>query len=363
MTAPSTTTLPAESDSAALSARVTTVVVAYNGRDVIGDCLAALLQSDDASSILVFDNASVDGTVELVRREFPGVQVIASDVNLGYGEACNRAARFSTSEYLAVINQDAIARPGWTAALAQVLDGDSTIGIATAKVLIKGAPDLVNACGNVPHYTGITTCRGFGRPSLQFDTVEDVPAISGAAFLIRRSLLLDLGGFDGDFFLYFEDTDLSLRLQLAGYRCVHVPTATVLHDFEPRFSAAKLQLLERNRAVSWLKIFDWRTLAILSPALLLTEVLVLAYSVRRGPRCLAAKLRASGSVLRDWQVVLERRRAVQATRRRRDSDLIAVCAPQLELGELGAGDDQTAVRAVNAFFRAWNRVARAAIHW
>ena len=344
--------------------RIMTVVVAYNGAAVIGDCLQSLIDAgSEPGDILVIDNASSDGTPELVRMRFPKVRLVVSSTNVGYGEAINEASRLSTTEYLAVINQDAVAMPGWAGELAQALDARPDAGMATAKVLIRANPSVVNAAGNNPHFTGITPCRGFGQPSADFRTVEEVPAISGAAFLVRRELLLELGGFDASFFLYFEDTDLSLRMRLAGHPCVLAPAAEVLHEFAPSFSPAKLLWLERNRLTAWFKIFRWRTLVLLAPALLLTELIVLAYAASRGSKSVAAKVRAYREILDRLPATLASRSRVQASRRLSDSELLPGLDDELDVQEMGHGLGRLAMIVVNPFFRAWYRLARSIVSW
>jgi GT2 family glycosyltransferase len=242
---------------------VSAIVVTYRGHLYVDRCLSSLAAgSCGPAEILVVDNGSGDGTAEAVAERFPDVRLLANGRNLGYGGACNLAAAASHSEYLAIVNQDVESTPGWIDALVTALEHHPEAGLATPTVLIRDE-SRVNACGNAPHYTGITVCRGYGRAIGGSAHPQEVPAISGAAFVVRRSVYEALGGFDAAFFLYFEDTDLSLRAQLAGWRCLWVPTAVVLHDFAPHFSAEKVFLLERNRWMSWLKLFRWRTLALL----------------------------------------------------------------------------------------------------
>lgn len=345
----------------ATPSRVALVVVTYNGRDLVEDCLASL--SDGPARVMVVDNASADGTVDFIRQRFPLVEVLALDANAGYGEACNRAIAGCGEEYIAVLNQDAVALPGWLDHLVSALDADPAAALATPKILLRRQPDRINACGNSPHFSGITPCRGFNADSAAYGACEQVAAISGAAFVVRRSALEAMGGFDARFFMYFEDTDLSLRAYLAGFHCLYVSDATVLHDFEPRFSAAKLYLLERNRHLSWLKIFRWRTLGVLAPALLLIELLVFGYSLLRGPRCALAKVRAWAAVLRAMPALLAARRGVQATRRAPDAAILARCGAELDVDELSHGAGSLVMAAVNPFFRLWFSLARALVAW
>jgi len=266
------------------SRSATVVIVTYNGSAHIRACLASLLEGGvQAQRVLVVDNASSDGTVELVRREFPSVRVQPGARNVGYGAAGNQGATISQSEYLVVMNQDVVCTTDWVSRLVAALEDDPTAALATPKILIRDDPYRINACGNAPHFTGITTCRGYGYPASDFAIREEVAAVSGAAFMMRRSVFEALGGFDESFFLYLEDTDLSLRAVLAGHRCLYVPSATVLHEFEPRFSEDKLFFLERNRHMMLLKLYRWRTLLLMLPALVLTEAAVWGYAALGGP--------------------------------------------------------------------------------
>ncbi len=166
----------------------------------------------------------------MLRGEFPNVRVVRADRNLGYGGGVNLAARLSAGEFLAVLNQDAVSGPGWVDGLVEALDDDPTAAIASPKILLRQDPGRVNACGNTPHYTGITTCRGYGRASRDFTRVETVPAVSGAAFVVRRAVFEELGGFDEGYRLYGEDIDLAYRAMQAGWERWYVPQAVVRHE-------------------------------------------------------------------------------------------------------------------------------------
>jgi len=317
----------------------------------------------EQAEVVVIDNASTDGTTELVSHEFPWVRIIKSERNVGYGSACNTAAAQSKAEYIAVVNQDVISTLGWIDRLVTALDQSPEAALATPKILLKSDPGRINACGNAPHYTGITPCRGYNRPASEYCRLEEVPAVSGAAFVIRRSAFESLGGFDSSFFLYFEDTDLSLRARLAGYRCLCVPDAVVLHDFAPRFSADKIFFIEANRHATWIKLFRWRTLLILAPALILTELSVWAYCLVRGPRCLAAKTRALYRFLSTLPAILQSRRSAQMLRRVADGDLMAACSSRLQLEEIELGVGRPLSAAINTVYSWWYGCAVVLVKW
>lgn len=342
---------------------VSAVVVTHNGARHIGACLRSLLGAGGVAEVVVVDNASADGTAELVRREFPRARVVAIGRNLGYGEACNLGVRLAGGEYVAIVNQDVVARPGWAERLVEALAADPGAALATPKILVRGAPDRINACGNAPHYTGITPCRGYNRPAQEYGEREEVGAVSGAAFVARRAVFEALGGFDPSFFMYLEDTDLSLRARLAGYRCLYVPGAVVEHEFSPSFAAEKIYWLERNRPAMLLKLYRWPTLVALAPALLLAELAVWGYCLLRGRSWVGAKLRAYAWVAGHLGAILAARWRTQRWRRVPDRALLACCTAELELEELRHPVGRVGMGAMNPLLRGWHRVVLGVARW
>ena len=131
--------------------------------------------------------------------------------------------------------------------------------------------------------------------------------ICGAAFVLRRELFEQLGGFEPSFFMFFEDTDLSLRLRCLGLRCLAVPASRVRHDYKPAFTNDKIFYLERNRYLSLLSLMSsWAFVAML-PCLVFMEVAVGGYCMMRGRQTLKAKARAWQDVARKLSWVRERR--------------------------------------------------------
>ncbi|MFN8537440.1 MAG: glycosyltransferase family 2 protein [Thermomicrobiales bacterium] len=206
-------------------------------------------------------------------------------------------------------------RADWLRELVLALDAHPEAGLATPKILMIDEPSLVNTCGNSITITGLTFCRGLDEPAASFDQLEAVSAVSGAAFVIRRSVLEAIGGFDEDFFMYFEETDLSLRAALAGFACLYVPTSVILHKYDFRFSAQKCFYQERNRYFSLLKTLRWRTLLALLPALLIAEAIAWGYAGLQGRAHLRGKLRSHAWLFTNLRRILAKREATQRLRR------------------------------------------------
>ena len=207
------------------------IIVNYNGRPHLERCLTSLRESQtEGYEIILIDNASTDDSVAYVAQTFPEVHILSSPVNGGFGQGNNAGVCQTQSRYLIFLNPDTEVTPGWATALIAALEANPQVGLVTSKILLMQTPKQINTCGNVIHTTGLTLCRGMGMPRQHYARHETVNAISGAAFAMRRELFEALGGFDEIFFLYMEDTDLSLRARLAGYQCLYVPDSVVYHD-------------------------------------------------------------------------------------------------------------------------------------
>lgn len=336
---------------------VSIIVVNYNGGDRLLTCVQSLVSDPKRgdSDIILVDNASTDGSADAVERAFPEVRVIRSAENLGFGGGNNLGAQAASGEYLAFINPDTIAAAGWLTPLVSALDADPCVGLATSKVLLLRDPGQINTCGNEVHCSGLTLCRGMGLNSATLAEPAEVGAVSGAAFVMRRALFEMLGGFDASFFLYMEDTDLSWRAQLLGYRCLYVPDSVIYHDYTLRFGPQKTFYQERNRYLLLLKTLRWRSLVVLTPALLLAEVVTWGFILARERRQLANKVRAYAWVAANWSPIMEKRRATQRLRREPDRRLLGRSSYRLMYEQTGPGP---AARVAQTLFDPAFRAAR-----
>lgn len=312
-----------ELNSTRLDFRVSIVIVNFNSADYLERCLKSLYKMALFSvEIIVIDNASTDGSIGRVRYKYPQVRWIINHTNLGFGGACNLAAQVGLGEYLAFLNPDTVVTPNWLEAMIAVLDGDPKVGMVTPKILLLHIPNWINTCGNDVHISGLTLCRGMGASRHEFIHMQQVSAVSGAAFVIRRELFELLGGFDESFFLYMEDTDLSWRARLAGWYILYIPQSLVFHDYKLRFSPYKIFYQERNRYYMLLKCLQWRTLLALLPVLMLSEIITWGFCMLHTPSSLCDKFRAYASLLSNWRVLMRARSQTQNLRRVSDSVLL-----------------------------------------
>lgn len=319
--------------------RASVVIVNYNGGDQVTACLESVLAdpAGAAYQIILVDNASSDGSAQVVADRFPRLTLLRSQTNLGFGGANNLGARHARGDYLAFLNPDTVVTPGWLEALLAALEEEPQPALATSKILLLNEPERINTAGNEVHLTGLTLCRGAGLDSDRLDEPAEVTAVSGAAFAMHRELFEQLGGFDAEFFMYLEDTDLSLRARLAGARCLYVPRSVVYHDYELRFGPDKTYYEEHNRYRMVLKAFRWPTLLLLLPALLLAEVVTWGYVLLRDRPRWRNKLRAYAHLVHTWPGLRAARLQAQSLRRRPDRELLRAAHYRLDFEQTGAG--------------------------
>jgi len=341
------------------------VIVSYNAKPKLLACLDSVLNSlPESIEMIVVDNASSEGNADAIAAAFPDIKLICSDTNLGFAAGCNLGARYATGGYLVFLNPDTIVESGWLDALLAPFETDANIGLTTARIVLMAEPDLLNTCGCDIHLTGLTLCRGMGQPSDTFLEVEDVGAISGAAFSIRRELFDMLGGCDETMFLYLEDTDLSWRARLAGYRTVCAPESRVRHDYQLRITPKKVFWEERNRYLMLLKSFRWATLLLLLPAYLLAETITWGFVLLKDRQNFGNKIRAYSWIGSNWRVIMRKRKTTQALRVEPDRTLLESTGSKIDFDQAAGGVVATVARFVfNPLFFALRRIVIALIRW
>lgn len=211
--------------------RVSVVIPNLDGMPHLPDCLGSLTQQTfrDFETIIV-DNGSRDGSGELIRTRYPWVQLVEFGANRGFSAAANEGIRRSSSEFVVLLNNDTRADPRWLERLVAAMDETPDAPLAASKLLSFDPPHHIDAAGDSYSLSRASGFRiGEGEPASSFDRRSWVFGASAAAALYRRSLFDDIGLFDEEFFLLFEDVELDLRAQVAGHRCLYVPDAVVYH--------------------------------------------------------------------------------------------------------------------------------------
>ncbi|MDX1613304.1 MAG: glycosyltransferase family 2 protein [Candidatus Promineifilaceae bacterium] len=237
------------------------------------DSVFALDYPADRMEIILVDNDSTDGSVAWVAEQYPPVKIVQNKQNLGFAAGNNAGAAAATGEWLAILNPDTRVRPDWLQELVRPTQQDPAVTSVASKMLNWDgtAVDFGDAAIN---FMSWGNQPGIGEPDLgQFQRPKPLLFACGGAMLIRRSVFLEVEGFDPDFFAYFEDVDLGWRLWLLGYRIVYAPQAVVYHRHHGSWDSVndvkRWVLAERNTLYTVCKNYNDDNLSRILPAALL----------------------------------------------------------------------------------------------
>jgi GT2 family glycosyltransferase len=226
-------------------------------------------QVNQPFEVVVVDNGSDDGSPEMVVSEWQQnpllpVKLIRNKDNRGFCAANNQGFAASDSEFVALLNNDAEAEPGWLEALASAFTNRPDVGMAASKILVHEDPRRIDKVGHLIYPDGQNRGRGAGELDRgQYDRIEEVLWPDGCAAMYRRAMLDEIGGFDEDLFAYGDDAELGLRARIAGWKCLYIPRAVVRHHRGTTLglrSSRRLELIERNRVLLAAKLFPWSLL-------------------------------------------------------------------------------------------------------
>ncbi|HEX6289872.1 MAG TPA: glycosyltransferase [Herpetosiphonaceae bacterium] len=332
---------------------VSVVVVNFNGRQHLEPCFSSLLKQDypaELVELILVDNNSQDGSRELIAARFPMVRVIQNADNRGFAPAVNQGAAAAGGRYLALINNDAYADPRWIRAMVEPLEAQRAEGVACvgARMLDWHGRRIDFVGGGVNFYGhGDQFFHQFPADAVAVEQ-EQLLFACGGAMLVDRQVFLDTGGFDEDYFAYFEDVDFGWRLWLYGYRVLLAPEAVVYHrshgTSSTMYGHQVRTLLERNALMTIIKNYDDEHLQRVLPAALL---LLLKKSLLDGgqtidrrefdmrqrnhatvdptipvPKAMLSYIVAAGDLIDDFPRLWAKRQAIQARRARPDAEIL-----------------------------------------
>lgn len=209
---------------------VSVIIVNYNTQKQLDDCLFSIKQKTHGIcyEVIVVDNASGDDSVAMVGRKYPWVKLIESETNLGFGKANNLGFKYATGRNIFLLNSDTILIENSVKTLCEALDRDNSIG-AVGAILIGKDRRQKHSFGKFPTLKSKFLGNDFVIKGADFKECRDVDYITGADLMLPRSLMVKLGGFDPELFLYYEETDLQKRMATLGYRRVILPNTKIIH--------------------------------------------------------------------------------------------------------------------------------------
>jgi GT2 family glycosyltransferase len=271
--------------------------------------------------ICLIDNGSTNGSLEYVRRHYPSIKLIRFSRNFGFAEAYNRAVKMVEEEFVVFLNNDVEVGRGWLRELRRLTQRSPKLAAGGSKILFFKRRDLVNHAGGKLVPIG----GGLDIGLLTYEKKHDsrprpVGCVSGASMIVRREVFLRLGGFDSDFFAYFEDVDFCWRAWLNGYEVLLIPSSRVYHKLSatmgPLLTPQRLSLGERNRLQTMLKNLEWINVVNgLFVTVLYNFVRIVGFLRSHRPRAVLAILRGDLWVLHHLSKIIIKRSRVQAGRR------------------------------------------------
>lgn len=274
--------------------KISVIIVTYNSEAAIKNCLSSVFSSSAETEAIIVDNNSGDKTIGLV-EQFPKARLIRNKRNLGFGRANNVAARAASGDFLFFLNPDCVVEDTTIGKLANYLEKNKDVAVVGPKLLNSNG-SIQREIANFPNFLSqifillrlhrIGVFQNFVYRELDYDKTQESEHLMGAALLVRREVFENVGGFDENFFLWFEETDLLKRIKDLGYRIVYYPEARVTHLVGQ--STRQLDFFEKqtiwNKSLLYYfkKRKDWITILLLLPFIVLSyPAALISYLIKK----------------------------------------------------------------------------------
>jgi GT2 family glycosyltransferase len=243
---------------------ISIIVVNWNGVKFLGDCLSSLeKQTWQHREFILVDNGSTDGSAECIKawtKQQPLARALYLSENTGFCKANNLAFAEARGEWIALLNNDAVAEPDWLEELVRCGDTERRLGMVGSKILLQDSPGVIDKVGHLIYWDGQNRGRGTMETDAgQYDRPEEILWPDACAALYHRKVFEETGGFDETFFAFGDDADFGMRARLLGWKAWYVPTAVVRHRHSATagaYSSLKVMLVERNRLLLAIKNFS-----------------------------------------------------------------------------------------------------------
>jgi len=310
------------------------LVLCWNSAAYISRCLDCLAkQTFRDFEVIVIDNGSTDASNVVLKTDWKGLdlRVERLDTNRGFAAANNLGARLARGKLLALLNADAFPEPNWLESLLREAEEQPNFSCFSSRQIQANVPESLDGAGDAYHITGLAWRRYYNKSIQEYGKqAEEVFSACPAAALYRRDEFLDVGGFDEDYFSYFEDVDLGFRLRLAGKKCLYIPEAVVHHvgtASTGKRSDFSVYYGYRNLIWTFVKDMPSPLLWMFLPFHIGAVLFFVLYLTLRGQGKVIRK--AIVDAIRGLPKTIEKRKAIQKNIQIKPSDLLKVISTGL----------------------------------
>ena len=303
---------------------VSVIILNYNAGNLLSECIESVLKTDyEKFEIIIVDNDSKDDSVDRCKEKFRDVQIIENKKNLGYCEGNNVGIRNAKGEFIAILNPDTVVDSNW---LKELIKGYEIFGdgMYQPRFLTTNNHKILQGTGNMINLFGFGFARNKGDiDEGQFNEPERIGYASGTCLFTSKKIIEELDMFDSFLFAYHDDLDLCWRAALKNIKSYYIPSSIVYHPPEGytfKWNSFKFYLLERNRQYCLLTHYSRKTYFKMLPALMIIEIGVFFYYLKKG--VLLSKFKATLSILKNFKHINVTYKKIQNKRLISDSELI-----------------------------------------
>lgn len=339
---------------------MTAAIINYNGEQFLEECINSIEASEyPVGEIILVDNHSQDNSLELVRKGFPTVRVIPLRENLGPAAARNIALQEASFNFVLLVDSDGVMEPSALKHLIEAIKHSPETAAAHPRVLFYNQRERIQYDGSFIHYLGVAVQRHRNQSITDYPAgePEQVDCLGGIP-LLKKDIALGIGGYDEAYFFGFEDADFIFRLTMLGYKCYNVSLAIVFHKegTSPlsmregkRYQPQRAFMVVRNRWFFILKMYQWKTIILLSPALMLYELITFAYLLKKG--AFREHIKGLRAVIKSYKDISIKRKEIQRLRTKKDRDLLGVGDLTFAVGVVKPGIEEKLKRLMDYLFK------------
>lgn len=281
---------------------VSILILNYNGQKFVERCLTSVLNTSYSNIEVIFvDNASTDGSLQLVRDKFSGdarLKIVVNDKNYGPAQGYNIGAKYAKSEYIVFLNNDTEVDSNWLSGLIEIMNHDLTVGATACKQLLMNDRKRIDCLGGfIDVYGFVHLPRRLEIDAGQYNKMEEVFVTGLTALVVRKDVFDSVGGFDPQYFMYYEDNDLTWRIWLSGHRILSVRSSVVYHASGGTTKRVSSYIVifhnEKNKITTFIKNLSLHSLIRILPIIIVFEVAgIIFFAVKRRPYHSVAVIRA-----------------------------------------------------------------------